>query len=271
MTLQQLKYVVEVAERGSITEAAKSLFIAQPSLSAAIRDLEEETGTTIFLRNSRGILLTQEGVEFLGYARQVVQQAALIQRTREKQRRHAAARKPFFGYPFELFSECQTIRRTKQHFLQRTDALPCVLQRFPGDLGNIQCRAFCRDSGYRLRQSFCLREQNGERAFILSHQHYAGVRLFAKYPIHPCQNILRIRRAEGRKPAVAVSMRIQIRHKHAITRQRQFTGDVQHLAAVRSRAAVKENRPRRVRIAGQRREYLTAEHAAFRADGDILR
>ena len=54
MTLQQLKYVVEVAERGSITEAAKSLFIAQPSLSAAIRDLEEETGTTIFLRNSRG-------------------------------------------------------------------------------------------------------------------------------------------------------------------------------------------------------------------------
>lgn len=44
MTLQQLKYVVEVAERGSITEAAKSLFIAQPSLSAAIRDLEEETG-----------------------------------------------------------------------------------------------------------------------------------------------------------------------------------------------------------------------------------
>ena len=75
MTLQQLKYVVEVAERGSITEAAKSLFIAQPSLSAAIRDLEEETGTTIFLRNSRGILLTQEGVEFLGYARQVVQQA----------------------------------------------------------------------------------------------------------------------------------------------------------------------------------------------------
>ena len=73
MTLQQLKYVVEVAERGSITEAAKALFIAQPSLSAAVRELEEEAGITIFLRNSRGILLTQEGAEFLGYARQVVQ------------------------------------------------------------------------------------------------------------------------------------------------------------------------------------------------------
>ena len=79
MTLQQLKYVIEVAERGSITEAAKSLFIAQPSLSAAIHDLEEETATTIFVRKSRGVLITPEGAEFLGYARQVVQQAALIE------------------------------------------------------------------------------------------------------------------------------------------------------------------------------------------------
>ena len=79
MTLQQLKYVIEVAEKGSITEAAKSLFIAQPSLSAAIRELEEETATTIFVRKSRGVLLTPEGTEFLGYARQVVQQAALIE------------------------------------------------------------------------------------------------------------------------------------------------------------------------------------------------
>ena len=79
MTLQQLKYVIEVADKGSITEAAKTLFIAQPSLSAAIHDLETETGTKIFLRNSRGILITPEGAEFLGYARQVVQQAALIE------------------------------------------------------------------------------------------------------------------------------------------------------------------------------------------------
>ena len=79
MTLQQLKYIVEVADRGSITEAAKALFISQPSLSAAIRELEEETGTTFFLRGSRGIRVTPEGTEFLGYARQVVQQAALIE------------------------------------------------------------------------------------------------------------------------------------------------------------------------------------------------
>ena len=79
MTLQQLKYVIEVAEKGSITEAAKSLFIAQPSLSAAIHELEAETDTKIFKRSSRGVLITPEGAEFLGYARQVVQQAALIE------------------------------------------------------------------------------------------------------------------------------------------------------------------------------------------------
>ena len=79
MTLQQLKYVIEVADRGSITEAAKSLFIAHPSLSAAIHELEAETDTKIFQRSSRGVLITPEGAEFLGYARQVVQQAALIE------------------------------------------------------------------------------------------------------------------------------------------------------------------------------------------------
>ena len=79
MTLQQLKYVIEVADRGSITEAAKSLFIAQPSLSAAIHELEAETDTKIFKRSSRGVLITPEGAEFLGYARQVVQQDALIE------------------------------------------------------------------------------------------------------------------------------------------------------------------------------------------------
>lgn len=92
MTLQQLKYAIEVADKGSITEAAKSLFIAQPSLSAAIHELEQETGTTIFLRNSRGILITPEGAEFLGYARQVVQQAALIE---DKYIAHSAVKQRF--------------------------------------------------------------------------------------------------------------------------------------------------------------------------------
>ncbi|MCZ8521604.1 MULTISPECIES: LysR family transcriptional regulator [Paenibacillus] len=79
MTLQQLKYVIEVASRGSINEAAKRLFISQPSLSNAIRDLEEELQIAIFERSNKGISLSKEGVEFLGYARQVVEQAELLE------------------------------------------------------------------------------------------------------------------------------------------------------------------------------------------------
>ena len=73
MTAQQLRYVITVAETGSITEAARRLFIAQPSLSGAIRELETEVGIQIFVRSRAGISITAEGMEFLGYARQVVE------------------------------------------------------------------------------------------------------------------------------------------------------------------------------------------------------
>lgn len=78
-TLQQLKYVVKVAEKGSINEAAKELLISQPSLSNAIRELEKEVQTTIFIRNNRGVTITNEGAEFLGYARQVLTQSELLE------------------------------------------------------------------------------------------------------------------------------------------------------------------------------------------------
>ena len=79
MTLQQLKYMIVVAERGSITEAAKELYISQPSLSGAIKEVEKEAGITIFSRCRAGVALTKEGMEFLGYARQVVQQMELLE------------------------------------------------------------------------------------------------------------------------------------------------------------------------------------------------
>ena len=78
MTIKQLQYIVTVAEEGNITAAAKKLFIAQPSLTTAIRDLEAEYNITIFMRSNKGIKLTSEGEEFLGYARQVLEQAKLI-------------------------------------------------------------------------------------------------------------------------------------------------------------------------------------------------
>ena len=79
MTLQQLKYMITAAETGSITEAAKALYISQPSLSGAIKEVEKETGISIFTRCRVGIALTKEGMEFLGYARQVVQQMELLE------------------------------------------------------------------------------------------------------------------------------------------------------------------------------------------------
>ena len=79
MTLQQLKYVLMVAETGTITEAANKLYISQPSLTNAIHELEKEMNIVIFNRTNKGITLSKEGEDFLGYARQVLEQAAILE------------------------------------------------------------------------------------------------------------------------------------------------------------------------------------------------
>ena len=93
MRIQQLHYIIKIVETGSMNEAAKQLFITQPSLSNAVRDLEREMGTEIFIRNPKGIPLTKDGVEFLSYARQVVEQTALLEERYKSQ-----------GHTRELFS-----------------------------------------------------------------------------------------------------------------------------------------------------------------------
>lgn len=79
MTLQQLKYIITVAETGTITEAANKLYISQPSLTNAIHELEKEMNIIIFNRTNKGISLSKEGEVFLGYARQVLEQAAILE------------------------------------------------------------------------------------------------------------------------------------------------------------------------------------------------
>ncbi|MDD6485908.1 MAG: LysR family transcriptional regulator [Spirochaetales bacterium] len=79
MTLQQLKYAVAVAECGNVTAASQRMFISQPSLTNAVHELEKEIGITIFSRTNKGVVVTNEGDEFLGYARQVLEQASLIE------------------------------------------------------------------------------------------------------------------------------------------------------------------------------------------------
>ena len=81
VTLQQLKYIITVAETGTITEAAAKLFISQPSLTNAVKELEKEMNVTIFDRTNKGISVSKEGEVFLGYARQVLEQAAILEDT----------------------------------------------------------------------------------------------------------------------------------------------------------------------------------------------
>ena len=92
MTLQQLKYVITVAETGTITEAANQLFISQPSLTNAIHELEKEMNIVIFNRTNKGISLSKEGEGFLGYARQVLEQAAILE---DKYKRNDGGKKQF--------------------------------------------------------------------------------------------------------------------------------------------------------------------------------
>ena len=100
MTLQQLKYVACVAETGNITLAAEKLFISQPSLTTAIRNLEQEINITIFNRNNKGVTLSNEGNIFLSYARQVLEQADLLASRYNK----TVERKPSFSVSCQHYS-----------------------------------------------------------------------------------------------------------------------------------------------------------------------
>ena len=92
MTLQQLKYVITVAETGTITEAANKLYISQPSLTNAVHELEKEMNIVIFNRTNKGISLSKEGEDFLGYARQVLEQASILE---DKYKKHDGGKKQF--------------------------------------------------------------------------------------------------------------------------------------------------------------------------------
>ncbi len=108
MTLTQLHYAITVANASSMNEAARSLFISQPSLSSAIRELEDEIGAEIFMRSNRGVQVTPEGEEFLGYARQVVEQYRLIESKyvlREKEKKKFSVSTQHYTFAVDAFVE----------------------------------------------------------------------------------------------------------------------------------------------------------------------
>lgn len=108
MTLTQLRYVIAIANNKSINEAAKSLFITQPSLSAAVKELEAELGIELFRRNNRGVVPTTQGEEFLAYARQVVEQYQLIEDKyidKKQERKKFAVSLQHYTFAVEAFME----------------------------------------------------------------------------------------------------------------------------------------------------------------------
>lgn len=79
MTLTQVQYVVAIADTKSMNKAANKLFVSQPALSEAIKDLEAELQTQLFIRTNKGVIVTTEGEEFLSYARQMVELGKLVE------------------------------------------------------------------------------------------------------------------------------------------------------------------------------------------------
>ena len=108
MTITQLRYVIVIAGTSSMNEAAKELFVSQPSLSASIKELEEEIGIEIFIRSNRGIAVTPKGEEFIGYARQVVQQYELIENkyvNGENQKKHFSVSAQHYAFAVDAFAK----------------------------------------------------------------------------------------------------------------------------------------------------------------------
>lgn len=121
MRIQQLQYLEKIAEKGSINEAAKDLFLSQPSLSNAIKELEQEMGIQLLLRTKAGVTLTHDGREFMVYAKQILDQINLM----EEKYKRTAPRKQHFSvsaqhYAFAVHAFVDLIKSVDSHEYQFT-------------------------------------------------------------------------------------------------------------------------------------------------------
>jgi len=122
-----MKYAVEVAKAGSLNKAAQTLLIAQPNLSRSIKELEGELGITIFDRSSKGMKLTMEGEEFIGYAqnilRQIEQMEKMYKDTSVPKQRFSISvpRASYISEAFARFS-CQLLPESAEVFYKETNS-----------------------------------------------------------------------------------------------------------------------------------------------------
>lgn len=111
MTIQQLKYIIRVVEKESISEAAMSLFISQPSLSNAIKEVEKEYNIILFLRNNKGVVLTPEGKEFVQYAKQILVQSDMLEERYLNETRKKKFSISSQHYPFVVESFMELLKK----------------------------------------------------------------------------------------------------------------------------------------------------------------
>ncbi|WP_438832754.1 LysR family transcriptional regulator [Streptococcus pluranimalium] len=152
MRIQQLQYIIKIVETGSMNEAAKQLYITQPSLSNAVRDLEQEMGITIFIRNPKGITLTKDGVEFLSYARQVIEQTDLL----EERYKNPTSQRELFSvssqhYAFVVNAFVSLLNKTDmtkyELFLRETRTYEIIddVKNFRSEIGVLFLNSYNRD------------------------------------------------------------------------------------------------------------------------------
>ena len=108
MNMNQLKYVLEVADSSSMREASTRLFISQPALSASIHELEEELGILLFERTNKGISLTDEGRDFVSYAKKAVGQYQILEDrylTKDSDKEHFSVSTQHYNFAIKAFTD----------------------------------------------------------------------------------------------------------------------------------------------------------------------
>lgn len=132
MTLQQLRYLIAISEHGSINAAAQNLYVSQSNLSTAIKELERELGITVFTRSNRGVTLTNDGTELLGYARQVIEQADMLEArysSGEEVQMHLAVSTQHYYFSLQAFiNVAETCASEKYDFVLRECATGQIVE-----------------------------------------------------------------------------------------------------------------------------------------------
>lgn len=150
MNITHLKYAAEVAKTGSVTRAAENLYMSQPNLSKAVKELEGSLGITIFKRTAKGLIPTKKGEEFLLYAKNVIAQIDEMEvlygaRAAKKKKtfRVSVPRSGYIGHAFSGFVKTLPLSIDYHISLNEADLMEIINAVADGDypLGVVRCRA----------------------------------------------------------------------------------------------------------------------------------